>query len=364
MPCLVSAVSVAGCALSDQACQCGTGQAAIQTAITPCLLAACNAADIGIAASVMLSYCSSYSTSPATGVSSKTAVTATGATTSTSHTVLSTSSASAIQSSQNSGTTAATSTANGGTQEPSATAAVVLVTADPVFIKYRDGDFTLSSGTLVPAATSTSIPQSNGGLSKGAKIGLGVAIPLVLILIGLICCLFAVMLKKKRRNLKKSPILHQDISHDYPSAYKAELHDPSTNLITSSGILGPVAAKAELQAPTHSVALYGTHAELDAKSYQHQPTPELDTSPIAHGNLDAASKEVAKKQENTGPLTTPEEFAIPVSSPKTDEGEELEYQERRLRERREILAEREKIAREEEELRRLKRERAMGGSRA
>ncbi|KUJ14482.1 uncharacterized protein LY89DRAFT_686949 [Mollisia scopiformis] len=61
IPCLTSAFSVAGCALTDQACQCGTGQAAIQTAVTPCLLSACDAADVNSAASVGFALCSAFS---------------------------------------------------------------------------------------------------------------------------------------------------------------------------------------------------------------------------------------------------------------------------------------------------------------
>lgn len=316
----------------------------------------------------------------AVGTTSKTVLTATGIATSTGHTALSTSSRLTLQSLQSLETTTTTSTANGGTQGSSATAVTdILVTADPVFIKYRDGDFTLSSGTLIPA-TPISSPHSNGGLSTGAKIGLGVAIPLILILVGIIG-FFARRRKHRAGKAKNNPIQHQDMPPDYPSEYKAELHDPSTNLITSSEILGPVAAKAELQAPTHNIASFDavvpelespkqvtektpTNAELDAKSHPHQTTSELDNSPISLGNLGGSSKGDFKKQENTGPLTTPEEFAVPVLSPRTEEDEELEYQERRLRERREILAEKERLAQEEEELRRLKKSRTAVGSRS
>jgi len=59
--CLVSAISVAGCQPSDVACQCGTGQPAIQTAVTPCLISSCNATDLNLAAQVGLALCSVYS---------------------------------------------------------------------------------------------------------------------------------------------------------------------------------------------------------------------------------------------------------------------------------------------------------------
>lgn len=59
--CLVSAISVAGCKPTDVACQCGTGQPAIQTAVTPCLVSNCNATDLNEAAQVGFALCSVYS---------------------------------------------------------------------------------------------------------------------------------------------------------------------------------------------------------------------------------------------------------------------------------------------------------------
>ncbi|TGO20191.1 hypothetical protein BTUL_0001g02030 [Botrytis tulipae] len=61
--CLQSAISVAGCGANDQACQCGTAQAAIQTAVTPCLISACNVDELASAASVGFALCSSFSAS-------------------------------------------------------------------------------------------------------------------------------------------------------------------------------------------------------------------------------------------------------------------------------------------------------------
>ncbi|RQM06638.1 hypothetical protein DH86_00001274 [Scytalidium sp. 3C] len=73
IPCLSSAIVAAGCALTDEACQCGTGQPAIQTAITPCLLSACNESDLLLAASVGGQLCSVFSASLAAASATTTA---------------------------------------------------------------------------------------------------------------------------------------------------------------------------------------------------------------------------------------------------------------------------------------------------
>jgi len=82
IPCLTSAIAAAGCAPADESCQCGTMQSAIQTAVTPCLLSACNQSDLLLAASVGLALCSSYEASiSATHSASTTPVAASASTT-------------------------------------------------------------------------------------------------------------------------------------------------------------------------------------------------------------------------------------------------------------------------------------------
>lgn len=45
LTCISTAVTGAGCTLTDYACQCGTGKDAITKAATPCIAAACSASD-------------------------------------------------------------------------------------------------------------------------------------------------------------------------------------------------------------------------------------------------------------------------------------------------------------------------------
>jgi len=63
IPCLTSAISVAGCQPNDEGCQCGSGFSSIQNVVATCLLSACNQSDLQRAASVGLGLCSAYSAS-------------------------------------------------------------------------------------------------------------------------------------------------------------------------------------------------------------------------------------------------------------------------------------------------------------
>lgn len=73
IPCLESAIAQAGCGLTDQACQCGASQLAIQSAVTPCLLSSCNSADLQKAASVGFALCAAYSATAMAGSANVTA---------------------------------------------------------------------------------------------------------------------------------------------------------------------------------------------------------------------------------------------------------------------------------------------------
>ncbi|KAB5547234.1 hypothetical protein GE09DRAFT_1224251 [Coniochaeta sp. 2T2.1] len=80
--CLSSAISRAGCALDDQACQCGPTQTAIGGFAAPCLLGACAASDLIIAQSVGAELCSIFSASAGTTTTSPGTGTVTTSTTS------------------------------------------------------------------------------------------------------------------------------------------------------------------------------------------------------------------------------------------------------------------------------------------
>ncbi|KAI0125143.1 hypothetical protein BJ170DRAFT_490526 [Xylariales sp. AK1849] len=61
IPCLTSAISKAGCPLSDISCQCGPTQTAIAANVAGCLISNCGAGDLAQAQSAGLAVCSSLS---------------------------------------------------------------------------------------------------------------------------------------------------------------------------------------------------------------------------------------------------------------------------------------------------------------
>ncbi|ORY67330.1 uncharacterized protein BCR38DRAFT_407313 [Pseudomassariella vexata] len=61
IPCLTSAISKAGCALSDISCQCGPTQSVIGMNAAGCLTGACSADELQQALSAGLAVCSSFS---------------------------------------------------------------------------------------------------------------------------------------------------------------------------------------------------------------------------------------------------------------------------------------------------------------
>ncbi|KAK0655564.1 hypothetical protein B0T16DRAFT_384410 [Cercophora newfieldiana] len=84
--CLSSAITAAGCALDDAACQCGPTQAAIATNAVGCLVAACTAAgDLAQAQSAGQAACSAYS---ATASATSSTSSSSGSTTTTSGSVV------------------------------------------------------------------------------------------------------------------------------------------------------------------------------------------------------------------------------------------------------------------------------------
>ncbi|KAI0393362.1 hypothetical protein F5Y17DRAFT_458935 [Xylariaceae sp. FL0594] len=60
LPCLSSAITAAGCQLSDIACQCGPTQTAIAGKVAGCLLTSCDSKNLSQAMSAGLAVCSSF----------------------------------------------------------------------------------------------------------------------------------------------------------------------------------------------------------------------------------------------------------------------------------------------------------------
>ncbi|KAI1124842.1 hypothetical protein F5Y10DRAFT_248378 [Nemania abortiva] len=60
LPCLSSAITEAGCQLSDIACQCGPTQSIIAGKVGGCILSSCNPTDVGAAVNAGQAVCSSF----------------------------------------------------------------------------------------------------------------------------------------------------------------------------------------------------------------------------------------------------------------------------------------------------------------
>ncbi|ETS77808.1 hypothetical protein PFICI_09870 [Pestalotiopsis fici W106-1] len=73
--CLSVAITGAGCALDDAACQCGPTQASIAASAAPCLLTACPVTDLSQAQSAGAAACAAYSASAGSGDSSSGTIT-------------------------------------------------------------------------------------------------------------------------------------------------------------------------------------------------------------------------------------------------------------------------------------------------
>ncbi|OIW31231.1 hypothetical protein CONLIGDRAFT_631154 [Coniochaeta ligniaria NRRL 30616] len=139
--CLSSAISKAGCKLDDQACQCGPTQSAIGSLAAPCLIGACAASDLIIAATVGSKLCAVYSSglASATGSSSGSSSSMVITTTTTSSSSESTSTSTETSSVT---TTSSSSTSSSGSSSGTGVAASTTTT----------GSSTVS-GNLAAAAT-------------------------------------------------------------------------------------------------------------------------------------------------------------------------------------------------------------------
>ena len=163
VPCITSAVSQAGCAATDVACQCGPTQAQIAQIAGGCVLGACPASEINNVVSAGSALCVAYSSTAGSGASSTGSVVAptTGTTTGSLTGTLS-----------NSGTTMATVVPTIGTFTQTSTHGNgTVVTPTPSASSSGGG-----SGTQRPGSTSsTSTPNAAATpavLGAGALVGL------------------------------------------------------------------------------------------------------------------------------------------------------------------------------------------------
>ncbi|KAH8908092.1 hypothetical protein BR93DRAFT_958581 [Coniochaeta sp. PMI_546] len=151
--CLSSAISKAGCKLDDQACQCGPTQSAIGSLAAPCLIGACAASDLIIAATVGSKLCAIYSSGLASATttssgspSSTMVITTTSVSTSTSTSTSSSSSESTSTSTVTSSpsTTSSSKTSSSGSSSGTGAAASTTSTSTRA---------STVSGNLAAAAT-------------------------------------------------------------------------------------------------------------------------------------------------------------------------------------------------------------------
>ncbi|KAK4447480.1 hypothetical protein QBC34DRAFT_467149 [Podospora aff. communis PSN243] len=160
-PCLTSAISAAGCAASDLACQCGPTKAIIAANVAGCLITSCTAAaDLAQAQSAGEAVCAGVSATSTAAVSS---ASATG-----------TSSSIAITPAGGNSTVASTTAISGGTTTAgsSATGGAASVA--------RTGTTTRAPppATTSRASSTTKPPSANAGSSQGG-VGAGLLMALL-----------------------------------------------------------------------------------------------------------------------------------------------------------------------------------------
>lgn len=139
-------------------------------------------------------------------------------------------------------------------------------------------------------------------MSSGAKIGLGIGIPLVLLFFGI---LVAFILRKRHQS--KPPT--EAPRHEFPSGeWKAEL--PGS--YGEHGVVALIYQKPELQGSPSSdtMKMYvqeigGTHRVAELGNENH---PELDTHQAPQMKLTGAPIQTETRPFQPGPLETPTEF--------------------------------------------------------
>lgn len=183
---------------------------------------------------------------------------------------------------------------------------------------------------------------SDGVLLTRAKIGIGVAVPLVLLFLASPGLIIFRRRKQRASRTNNDPIVHGEIE-DMPAECAAGCRtklEKSAIHIAASDVLDPVMLKSEPHAPTSFntadpilvqesgiTTRVGQKASTGTKSDKQSPPrrSEFDIPPIAYGILSALSKQASKKQEKAKPVTTSNTFEVPVLGAKTDkEGEDTE----------------------------------------
>ncbi|KAI0475968.1 hypothetical protein GGR56DRAFT_693132 [Xylariaceae sp. FL0804] len=179
IPCLTSAISEAGCQLSDISCQCGPTQTVIAGDAAPCLLSECSAGSlVAQAASAGRAVCSSYRagllTFPTVTATATATTTTTGGSASSSASSgaagggVTSAPASSTSASASSGSSGSVSATGGGLSGVSATSSSTRT--------ETLGGVTSSAGSALSSLTS-SVPTGNAAAAgPGAPVMLGAGV--------------------------------------------------------------------------------------------------------------------------------------------------------------------------------------------
>lgn len=180
---------------------------------------------------------------------------------------------------------------------------------------------------------------SNGVLLTRAKIGIGVAVPLLLLLFASPGLSILRRRKQPSSTTNTNTVVRdevKDLPGDCPAGCEAESQEAAIH-IAPSDVLDTLSPISRIHAPDHSTTSHnaieltlmpepnspGQAAEkisADAQSPSPPRPSKPDLPPIAQGILSALSKQVARKQENTKPAVTPEPSETPVLEGKAEEG--------------------------------------------
>jgi hypothetical protein len=267
------------------------------------------------------------------------------------------------------------------------------VGGSPVVAAFASSSSPSSSSSSTPSSAGSRTSQTSPALSTGAKIGIGIIVPLVIILS--INLAFILIHRRRQRSSQLSHSNRDALeAHDGLNEHKAELpgNKPSkrggerysgrAELDTTVTQVRPM-AQLEDDAPMPlRTGQHGDHSELEDIATERpflgghvtsiRPA-ELDTIPSLQENSqsDIAPKSLLSNQvppnqalTDSEPLPAVSQLIPAVTETEEEEEEELQYRERRLRERKELVAEKERLALEEDELRKLKAKAKGGASRS
>lgn len=213
------------------------------------------------------------------------------------------------------------------------------VTATGIIVMWRKGDFP-DMDALISTPSSNPYLTRPAGLQLGTKIAVGVIIPMVAILLGF----FIFLICRRRRWNKENKRLGVVIRHlhlEHPQTpCSDDIQLENTRLMASES--SPKSSRKHSSKPVRSELVLVEEMSPNGGA-------DISSAPIL-GDSSWTSDESPPPYTPAGPST--------IAGAGHGDGveTELEYQERRLKERKQLLAERIRLAREEDALRQRLRE--------